>query len=69
MLPFRSPARALLTTNVQKVLERPKAIIEKNKPERPIKRTGLRPMRSESRLQWSTVRASVAKKMDWRRPA
>jgi hypothetical protein len=64
IFPFNNPARALLMTRVQNVLDRPNAIIEKNRPDRPIKRTGFRPMRSERRLQWRTVSASVAKKRD-----
>jgi hypothetical protein len=53
-----------LRTRLQYVRDKPKHIIEKNRPDKPIKRTGLRPIRSERRLHCKTVKASVAKKRD-----
>lgn len=53
-----------LTTRVQKEVERPKQSIEMPTPNKPIMRTGLRPMRSERRLHFNTVNDSVIKKSD-----
>ena len=50
-----------LNTNPQKVLDRPKQYIEMDKPNKPIKMTGFRPIWSDTRLQCSTVSACVAK--------
>jgi hypothetical protein len=44
--------------------ERPNSSIEKTAPARHNKRTGLRPMWSERRSQWSAVTASAAKCRD-----
>lgn len=53
-----------LTTRVQKEVERPKQSIERPTPNKPIIRTGLRPMRSERRLHFNTVSDSEMKKSD-----
>jgi len=44
-------------TRLQKVVERPKHIIEMQAAVSPINNTGLRPMRSDNRLQLNTVSA------------
>lgn len=50
-----------LITNPQKLFDKPKQYIEMDKPNKPVKITGFRPIWSESRLQCNTVRACVAK--------
>ena len=67
IFPFKAPLRLRLTTRPQKVREKPKQYMESETPKRPTRITGLRPMRSDARLQLRTVHAWVAKKMDcWR---
>jgi hypothetical protein len=53
--------RSNLRTSPKKVLDRPKQYIEIDNPNNPVKMTGFRPMWSDIRLQWRTVRACVAK--------
>ena len=50
-----------LITNPRKVFDKPKQYIETDKPNKPVKMTGFRPIWSDTRLQCSTVRACVAK--------
>lgn len=69
IFPFNSPQRHRLSTSVQNVRESPNRIIDTHRPDRPMSSTGFRPIRSESRDQWSTVSASAPKKRDWMSPA
>ena len=53
-----------LKTRPRNVFERPKQYMERDRPSSPMRMTGLRPTRSEVRLQCSTVMACVRKKRD-----
>jgi hypothetical protein len=64
MLHLSSSVKVYLTTRLQKFVERPKHIIEMQVPESPTNSTGLRPMRSDNRLQRSTVSACATKNSD-----
>lgn len=64
IFPFNAPANALLMTIPMKECESPKLVIDNVSPSNPIKSTGLRPMRSESRPHCKTKQASVRKKRD-----
>ena len=55
---------AYLITSPQKVVESPKQNIEIDRPKSPIRMTGLRPIRSDNRLQCNIVKASVRKNND-----
>jgi hypothetical protein len=50
-----------LITRVENVRDNPKNSMDKTVPTIPNKRTGFLPMRSDVRLHWNTVIASVAK--------
>ena len=52
-------ARTYLKTSPQKVVESPKQNIEIDSPKSPIRMMGFRPIRSDIRLQCSTVKAMV----------
>jgi hypothetical protein len=62
--PFSAPPIHRLTTSIQNRVESPKATMERVTPRSPIIRTGLRPMRSESRPQKRTVVKVVKAKRD-----
>jgi hypothetical protein len=64
VLYFFSSLKVYLTTRLQKFVERPKHSIEMQVPESPTNSTGLRPMRSDNRLQRSTVSACARKNSD-----
>lgn len=63
-LPFKRPHKHRLITRDRNVPERPKDNIERVVPMRPIRKTGFLPIRSDARLHWSTVIASVTKNND-----
>ena len=54
-----------LSTTPQNVLDSPKQYIEIDRPKRPVRSTGLRPIRSERRLRWKIVQASVMKNKEY----
>ena len=53
-----------LKTAPQYDVDSPKLYIDKERPNNPVRRIGLRPTTSESLLHSKTVTAWVAKKMD-----
>lgn len=69
MFPFISPAMLLAATICGNVFAKPNALTERNEPQRPIRSTGFRPMRSESRAQKKMVRNWTKAKADSTRPA
>ena len=54
---LRAPLKHRLNTRPENVRESPKQNMESDKPNRPPRMTGFRPMRSERRLQFNTVNA------------
>lgn len=53
-----------LMTSDQNDRDSPKQTTDRQRPNKPVRSTGLRPMRSDKRLHWSTVQACVAKNSD-----
>jgi len=51
-------------TAAQYVLDSPNAYMDSDNPKRPVRTTGLRPTRSDKRLQCKTVKASIAKNIE-----
>jgi hypothetical protein len=64
MLPFRAPSSPLLSMSKTKFLDKPKHIMDRERPKSPTRRTGFRPSLSESRPHCRIKRDSIRKKND-----
>jgi hypothetical protein len=64
MLPLKLPCRQRRTTRGQNVVDNPNNSMDIDKPNGPIKRTGLRPNLSDKYPHWMALKHSAKKKAD-----